>query len=157
MTEDWTPTHAHRKGGLYRFIGYGRNTEDGESVAIYEDILGNVWVRPRWMFDDGRFEPVVAVSMAKVPTGAKAYGIVKNGVIERVFVEANTVINPHLNHEVEVRTSPDFKMSIGRVSPDGIEIEDAQLHALHLDASFDEPAAEPRPASPSSPQGRTDS
>ncbi len=52
------PTHRHRKGGLYRLIGYGNHTETGELFAVYWDADGKLWPRPAAMFDDGRFTPL---------------------------------------------------------------------------------------------------
>lgn len=51
----WEPTHRHRKGGLYRELHRGLLEADLTRVVIYEDRLGNVWVRPAREFDDGRF------------------------------------------------------------------------------------------------------
>lgn len=53
-----TPTHRHRKGGLYQLLGYGPHTETGELFAIYRDAEGKLWSRPAAMFDDGRFTPI---------------------------------------------------------------------------------------------------
>jgi hypothetical protein len=52
------PTHRHRKGGEYELLGYGRHTETEEETAVYRDVWGRLWVRPRSMFDDGRFTPL---------------------------------------------------------------------------------------------------
>jgi hypothetical protein len=54
------PTHRHRKGGLYRLIGYAHHTEEVAVVAVYADSDGVLWARPAEMFDDGRFQPVDA-------------------------------------------------------------------------------------------------
>lgn len=40
----------HYKGGLYNVIGTGTHTETGEQCAIYEDQVGQVWIRPVDMF-----------------------------------------------------------------------------------------------------------
>ena len=55
---DWMPTHRHRKGGLYRVLGGAIWEPDRSPVVIYDDAQGNVWVRPRETFEDGRFEPL---------------------------------------------------------------------------------------------------
>ena len=52
----WVPTHRHKKGGLYRLIGYGTNEADRATVAIYDDATGAVWVRNAAEFNDGRFD-----------------------------------------------------------------------------------------------------
>lgn len=54
------PTHRHRKGGLYHFVGYAFDTEDlDREVAVYRSCeTGLLWWRPRDMFDDGRFTPI---------------------------------------------------------------------------------------------------
>jgi len=54
----WTPTHRHKKGGLYRLIGRGIAEADRSPVAIYDDAEGTVWVRASAEFDDGRFTPL---------------------------------------------------------------------------------------------------
>ena len=54
-TAEWQPTHRHRKGGLYRVIGEGIWEPDRTLVVIYEDSRGQVWVRPKTEFEDGRF------------------------------------------------------------------------------------------------------
>jgi hypothetical protein len=55
MPEDWQPTHRHRKGGLYRLILEGLCEADHCPVVVYEDADGQVWVRPKAEFEDGRF------------------------------------------------------------------------------------------------------
>ena len=55
---DWTPTHRHRKGGLYRVIGHAVWEPDRSPVVIYDDAEGTLWVRPRETFEDGRFQPL---------------------------------------------------------------------------------------------------
>lgn len=58
-TEPWHPTHIHKKGGLYRFISYATHSETMEEVAVYENSRGELWVRPRAMFDEpDRFIPL---------------------------------------------------------------------------------------------------
>lgn len=54
----WYPTHRHKKGGLYRLLGFGILESDRSDVAIYDDADGTVWVRDRAEFEDGRFRPV---------------------------------------------------------------------------------------------------
>ena len=50
------PTHRHLKTGrLYSLLGYGRHSESQEELAIYQGADGNLWTRPKAMFDDGRF------------------------------------------------------------------------------------------------------
>ena len=52
----WTPTHRHRKGGLYRVVGTAILEADRSDVVIYDDAEGQVWVRDAAEFNDGRFE-----------------------------------------------------------------------------------------------------
>jgi hypothetical protein len=52
----WTPTHRHRKGGLYRILAEGVWEPDRSPVVVYDDAAGTVWVRPKDEFEDGRFE-----------------------------------------------------------------------------------------------------
>ena len=51
----WTPTHRHRKGGLYRLVAHGILESDRSDVVIYDDAEGTTWVRPAAEFYDGRF------------------------------------------------------------------------------------------------------
>lgn len=53
--QDWQPTHRHRNGGLYRVLGKAIWEPDRTAVVIYDDAEGQVWVRPKQAFDDGRF------------------------------------------------------------------------------------------------------
>ncbi len=53
--DPWQPTHRHRKGGLYRVIGEGIWEPDRQPVILYDDADGQVWVRPKAEFEDGRF------------------------------------------------------------------------------------------------------
>lgn len=53
--QGWAPTHRHKKGGLYRLIGYGIAEADRSPVAIYDDAEGTIWVRAKDEFKDGRF------------------------------------------------------------------------------------------------------
>lgn len=57
-TNQWTPTHQHRKGGFYRLRCYGVLEADDSAVAIYDDESGTVWVRSVTEFNDGRFTPL---------------------------------------------------------------------------------------------------
>jgi hypothetical protein len=51
------PTHKHLKtGNLYTLIGYGKHSETLQEVAIYQDLDNQLWVRPKEMFNDGRFK-----------------------------------------------------------------------------------------------------
>ena len=54
----WTPTHRHKKGGLYRVLGRAVLEADRSDVVVYDDAEGTVWVRPVDEFEDGRFSPV---------------------------------------------------------------------------------------------------
>ncbi len=54
----WQATHRHRKGGLYRVIAEGVWEPDRSPVVIYDDESGQVWVRPKEEFEDGRFSVV---------------------------------------------------------------------------------------------------
>lgn len=64
MTPDWTATHRHRKGGLYRRLGDAVWEPDRSPVVIYDDADGNVWVRPKDSFEDGRFTALSAPDSA---------------------------------------------------------------------------------------------
>lgn len=59
-SQDWLPTHRHRKGGLYRVLTHGILEADRSPVVIYDDADGTVWVRPTAEFNDGRFTPLDA-------------------------------------------------------------------------------------------------
>ena len=45
----------HRKGGRYELVGNGRHTETLEELTAYAGEDGQLWFRPRAMFEDGRF------------------------------------------------------------------------------------------------------
>lgn len=47
----WKATHVHFKGGLYRFLAVGINTETNQRVVIYDNAKGEVFVRPETMFN----------------------------------------------------------------------------------------------------------
>lgn len=52
----WVATHRHKKGGLYRLLGYATAEADRTPVAIYDDAEGKVWVRAANEFEEpGRF------------------------------------------------------------------------------------------------------
>lgn len=51
--------YRHKKGKLYRILGFAVHTETEELLVIYADIYGadpNTWARPLTMFmEEGRF------------------------------------------------------------------------------------------------------
>ena len=55
LRRDWKANDIvrHFKGNLYRIMGIGVDTETEQEVIIYkrEDNTGNIWVRPRTMFE----------------------------------------------------------------------------------------------------------
>ena len=55
LSTPWTPTHRHKKGGLYRELGRGVLEADRSPAVIYDDAEGEVWIRTVAEFDDGRF------------------------------------------------------------------------------------------------------
>jgi len=61
---NWQPTHRHRKGGFYRVINAGLWEPDRSPVVIYDDAAGQVWVRPKEEFEDGRFTPIASQDSA---------------------------------------------------------------------------------------------
>ncbi len=52
---EWTATHRHRKGNLYRVLMHGVLETNRQPVIIYDDADGTIWVRPTAEFEDGRF------------------------------------------------------------------------------------------------------
>ncbi|MEM9583123.1 MAG: DUF1653 domain-containing protein [Pseudomonadota bacterium] len=54
----WRATHRHKKGGLYRFIAEAVLEADRSDVVIYDDVDGQIWVRSKREFYDGRFAEV---------------------------------------------------------------------------------------------------
>lgn len=55
-----SPTHRHRKGGLYRLIARARIEATLEPCAVYVSVTDDLaWVRPEAEFEDGRFTPLV--------------------------------------------------------------------------------------------------
>lgn len=55
-SQKWEATHQHRNGWRYRVIARGILEANLDSVVIYDDEKGNVWVRPAAEFFDGRFK-----------------------------------------------------------------------------------------------------
>lgn len=51
----WAPTHRHRKGGAYRVLAHATLEADRSEAVVYDDAEGNIWVRSRSEFYDGRF------------------------------------------------------------------------------------------------------
>ena len=49
--------YKHFKGGLYKFIGFAKDSETLEDMVIYQALYGEkgLWVRPKKMF----FEKVI--------------------------------------------------------------------------------------------------
>jgi len=43
--------YRHYKGTVYQLIGFGKHTETEEEFATYRDINGNIWIRPKEMFN----------------------------------------------------------------------------------------------------------
>jgi len=73
----WTPTHRHvKRGSTYVVMAEGLMSIDGdldhEKMVIYRGENGQWWVRPKYEFDDGRFEalPAPPVSQLKDTTNA---------------------------------------------------------------------------------------
>lgn len=56
--ENWTPSHRHSKGGMYRELARGILEANHQQMVVYDDADGNIWIRPVIEFDDGRFTPV---------------------------------------------------------------------------------------------------
>jgi hypothetical protein len=64
---EFKPTHRHYKGGVYQVVAHGRVSDPiylaKTEVTIYRNEAGDIWVRPRQMFEgevDGkpRFAPI---------------------------------------------------------------------------------------------------
>lgn len=53
--------YRHKKtGGIYAIVCYANREGDGVELVVYRNVeTGDVWVRPRTEFEDGRFELVV--------------------------------------------------------------------------------------------------
>lgn len=61
--------YVHRKGGTYAVDGFGEHTETGEEMVLYHRLrTGEAYVRPRSLFEDGRFELADGVPPAAPPT-----------------------------------------------------------------------------------------
>lgn len=58
MSIKFEPTHRHKKGGLYRVLCSAKLEADESDVIVYYDREGNVWVRSKQEFYDGRFKPL---------------------------------------------------------------------------------------------------
>lgn len=51
--------YKHKKGGIYEIISEGKHSETLENLIIYKSCDDDsVWVRPKKMFFDGRFEEI---------------------------------------------------------------------------------------------------
>lgn len=55
------PSHEHRKGGRYQYVGSAKVQTDTpladyDSVIVYRAEDGTLWVRPNAEFHDGRFK-----------------------------------------------------------------------------------------------------
>ncbi len=44
--------YRHYKGGIYEVLGMATHTETLESMVIYADNKGNMWVRPASMWNE---------------------------------------------------------------------------------------------------------
>lgn len=68
----WLPTHKHYKGSLYEVLGYAQHSETLEMMTVYRDERGNMWTRPRAMFDEilpsgqHRFERLAALGLESI-------------------------------------------------------------------------------------------
>jgi hypothetical protein len=57
-------TYRHWKGKTYQVLGTGTHTETGESLVVYQDSMGRIWIRPDTMFSEimengnQRFAPI---------------------------------------------------------------------------------------------------
>jgi hypothetical protein len=65
IPDGFTPSHRHKKrGSTYQVIATGRLQVDGdldmEKVTVYRGEDGDVWIRPDYEFNDGRFEALAA-------------------------------------------------------------------------------------------------
>jgi hypothetical protein len=54
--------YRHFKGGLYEVLGVARHSETEEELVVYRNNRGDLWVRPKAMFEetvvhDGREVP----------------------------------------------------------------------------------------------------
>lgn len=50
--------YLHKKGGVYQVILFAEHSETKEDMVVYRRLSDNkVYVRPREMFEDGRFQP----------------------------------------------------------------------------------------------------
>jgi len=69
--DDWKPTHRHKKrGSTYVVVGQAQvQCEDGltdyEVATVYRGHDGQLWVRRKSEFEDGRFEALSATGGAK--------------------------------------------------------------------------------------------
>lgn len=42
--------YKHYKGGIYNLIDVGEHADTKEKLAIYEDVSGQVWIKPLYRF-----------------------------------------------------------------------------------------------------------
>lgn len=84
--------YKHYKGGIYNVIEIARHTESEEELVIYKDEFGNVWCRPKKMFEDlfyvngdyrKRFEPLmVAVVRLNDGTYERSFDMTRNIIMD---------------------------------------------------------------------------
>ena len=44
--------YQHYKGGIYKVIGTAKHSETQEELVVYQSLTGDLWVRPRTMFNE---------------------------------------------------------------------------------------------------------
>lgn len=83
-------TYEHHKGGLYMVIALAEHSETKESLVVYQRAADQkVFVRPKAMFEDGRFTPSAA-SASETPEASEAanpdrpIGPPKDGIYDRI-------------------------------------------------------------------------
>lgn len=59
-SQPWRATHRHHKGGEYRVLAHGVLEADRSEAVIYDDQEGQIWVRSKSEFYDGRFMKILA-------------------------------------------------------------------------------------------------
>ena len=69
--------YRHYKGGAYTLLHVGKMEENGQEMAVYEAVNGEIWIRPLSEFNE-KFTPIeqeppklaISISFEELPDSA---------------------------------------------------------------------------------------
>ena len=64
--QGFEPTHIHYKGGLYQVLGHGKLGD--MEMTIYVGVKGDIWARPREMFEGNLDDGQVRFRVFRLPS-----------------------------------------------------------------------------------------